>query len=261
VRRAVESAVKADVRAAADITLLLPNGYGRAPPQAAAIRAMLVPSGMALAPMPPIPPPRIDVLTTELSDVGQGIMARLKRETAQLHALLDGMVEPMLADVARYRRLLAGLRDAYRPIEGELTRHAPSLARSGYDLVERSKLGWLDRDLTALGSLRPGAIQIGYSLPDSTAAFGAIYVIEGATLGGQVISRQVIPALALSREGGCRFFSGYGVDTGERWRETRASIAAHLATVDAPEAANAMIAAAKDTFSLIDAALRARMCS
>ncbi|HKW09791.1 MAG TPA: biliverdin-producing heme oxygenase [Gemmatimonadaceae bacterium] len=201
------------------------------------------------------------MLTTELSDVGQGIMARLKRETAHLHALLDGRVEPMLVDLARYPRLLAGLRDAYCLIEHELTKHASSLARSGYDLAERSKVGWLDRDLTAFGRQRPGAIQTSYSLPDATAAFGAIYVIEGATLGGQVISRQVIPALALSEEGGCRFFSGYGADTGDRWRGTRESIAAHLATVDAPDAANAMIVAAKDTFSLIDAALRARMCT
>jgi len=201
------------------------------------------------------------VLTTELSDVEQGIMARLKRETAQLHALLDKMVEPMLADVARYRRLLAGLRDAYGLFERELRRHAPLLAEAGYDVARRSKLGWLDDDLHFLDVRGPASIPVGYLLPNATAAFGAIYVIEGATLGGQVIARQVIPALALSRERGCRFFTGYGVDTGDRWRETRESIAAHLAAIDASEAANAMIAAAKNTFSLIDAALRARMSS
>ncbi len=188
-------------------------------------------------------------------------MARLKSETAHAHARLDATVEPMLSELMRYQKLLAGLRDAYCVVDRELARHSEPLARAGHNLADRTKLAWLDDDLRAIGTLSPGATQTGYSLPNSTAAFGAVYVIEGATLGGQVIARQVIPALALSPKRGCRFFSGYGADTGGRWRETRDSIAAHLASVDAPGAPTAMISSAKDTFSLIEDALLARIRS
>lgn len=201
------------------------------------------------------------MFTTESTDVKCDIMARLKYETAPLHAELDAMVAPLLSERARYRSLLASLRDAYAAIERELARHAVQLARAGYDLAQRTKLRWLDDDLTTLNGPEPRAIRTSYTLANSSAALGAVYVVEGATLGGQVIARQVIPALALSSERGCRFFTGYGPETGERWRETRDAIETHLASRDVPEAANGTIAAARMTFALIDASLRARIRS
>ena len=188
-------------------------------------------------------------------------MARLKRETAPLHAELDAMVAPMLAERAQYRTLLGGLRDAYAVIERELARHAAELVRVGYDVAQRAKVCWLEDDLIALSEFEPSARRTSYMLPNASAAFGAVYVVEGATLGGQVIARQVIPAFALSPERGCHFFSGYGAETGERWRETRDAIVAHLASTGDLGAANATIAGATMTFSLIGAALRARIRS
>ena len=201
------------------------------------------------------------MFTTEPADVACDIMARLKLETAPLHAELDAMVAPMLAERAQYRMLLAGLRDAYVVIERELARHAAVLTRVAYDVARRTKLCWLDIDLAALWESAPSAIRTSYALSNASAAFGAVYVVEGATLGGQVIARQVIPALALSPERGCRFFTGYGGETGERWRETRDAIVAHLASTDDGDAANGTIAGARMTFSLIAAALRARIRS
>ena len=201
------------------------------------------------------------MFTTERSVVARDIMPRLKCETAQLHARIDATVESMLGDITGYQALLAGLYDAYFVIEHELAGHVAALARAGYKLAERTKLGWLEEDLKAFGSARRSANHPSYVLADSSIAFGAVYVIEGATLGGQVIARQVIPGLVLSPSRGCRFFSGYGADTGDRWRETRDSIAAHLASVDTPDSAGAMIDGAKNTFSLIDAALHARRAS
>ena len=207
-----------------------------------------------------LPSPKRDIVfTTEPTDVACDIMARLKRETAHLHAELDAMVAPMLTARARYQTLLAGLRDAYGVIEKELARHAPQLASAGYNVAQRTKLGWLDEDLTALSGSRPSAIRPSYSLPYVSAAFGAVYVVEGATLGGQVIARQVIPALALSSERGCRFFTGYGTETGERWRGTRDAIEGYHASTLEPDAANGTIAGARQTFSLITASLLARI--
>lgn len=48
-------------------------------------------------------------------------------------------------------------------------------------------------------------------------ALGYAYVIEGSTLGGRVILKQVAPALQLEEEG-TRFFAGYGAETGSFWK-------------------------------------------
>jgi heme oxygenase len=48
-------------------------------------------------------------------------------------------------------------------------------------------------------------------------ALGYAYVIEGSTLGGRVILKQVAPTLQLQDQG-IKFFSGYGAETGLFWK-------------------------------------------
>ena len=48
---------------------------------------------------------------------------------------------------------------------------------------------------------------------------GALYVIEGATLGGQVITRYIQSALKIDATNGGRFFAAYGDRTGLLWRD------------------------------------------
>jgi heme oxygenase len=54
--------------------------------------------------------------------------------------------------------------------------------------------------------------------PSLAYALGYCYVIEGSTLGGRVILKQVGPALKLDN-GGTQFFSGYGAETGKYWKD------------------------------------------
>jgi heme oxygenase len=55
---------------------------------------------------------------------------------------------------------------------------------------------------------------------DQADLVGALYVIEGATLGGQVISPQIQAGrLGVTPEHGGRFFHGYGEQTTPRWNE------------------------------------------
>jgi heme oxygenase len=51
------------------------------------------------------------------------------------------------------------------------------------------------------------------------ALIGTLYVIEGATLGGQVISRHLYRHLGFSANAGARFFNGYGDEaaTQQQW--------------------------------------------
>jgi heme oxygenase len=43
-------------------------------------------------------------------------------------------------------------------------------------------------------------------------------VLEGATLGGQIITRHLQTHLGLTPESGTAFFHGYGPETGPRWK-------------------------------------------
>jgi heme oxygenase len=54
--------------------------------------------------------------------------------------------------------------------------------------------------------------------PSLAYALGYCYVIEGSTLGGRVILKQVGPALKLDN-GGTQFFGGYGAETGKYWKD------------------------------------------
>jgi heme oxygenase len=47
---------------------------------------------------------------------------------------------------------------------------------------------------------------------------GTMYVLEGATLGGQFISRAVGQRFGFDQKKGCRFFSSYGPEVGSMWR-------------------------------------------
>jgi heme oxygenase len=57
------------------------------------------------------------------------------------------------------------------------------------------------------------------TLADSGALIGTLYVIEGATLGGKVISRHLKDSLGLGPTSGAHFFNGYGntVTTRNNW--------------------------------------------
>lgn len=186
------------------------------------------------------------------------IMGRLKAETAPEHARVDALMDLPGMTRARYIASLLALRDAHAAVERELARHATSLADSGYDVTARSKLAWLDADLAALDAAAAPATLPAFTLDSVPAACGAIYVMEGSTLGGQVIARHVATALGLSPESGCRYFSGYGRETGVRWREAGAAIS-QCADAYGEDAGDVMISAARETFALVEAALRNRL--
>jgi heme oxygenase len=84
-----------------------------------------------------------------------------------------------------------------------------------------------------------------------TAFLGAMYVMEGSTLGGQYIARQVEEALGLEPGVGDAYFRGYGERTGEMWRAFRAVL------MEVPEADGEMVIdAARAMFAVFGDGLR-----
>lgn len=83
--------------------------------------------------------------------------------------------------------------------------------------------------------------------PSMAYALGYAYVIEGSTLGGRVILKQVMPSLHLE-EDGTRFFAGYGADTGKYWKAFLQQFCAYILSNNAQEVA---IQGAQDAFTEI----------
>lgn len=160
------------------------------------------------------------------------MLPALKTATAGHHARVEALM-PSLGELATpggYAAALRALHAFHAAWEPALWR-APGLAAAGLVEAERRKLPLLERDLRALGvaplSLRPPAPAIA----DTAAALGALYVLEGATLGGRVIYRQVAGPLGITPARGGAYHHGYGAATGARWKEfgeaLRRWVAAH----------------------------------
>ena len=80
---------------------------------------------------------------------------------------------------------------------------------------------------------------------------GSLYVMEGSTLGGTFIARQVQSVFGFSGGQGDAYFRGHGEATGALWRETTAVLAAIP-----EEDADLVTGAARRTFAVFGAALR-----
>lgn len=158
-------------------------------------------------------------------------MAQLKAETAALHRGIEQVVPLMRPTLDRlaYRSYLARLLGYLRPLEEQLARFSGALRGLGVDFEARRKTPLVVRDLLFLGHdpHQLEAVPSCRHLPaaDSLAeAVGCLYVLEGSTLGGQVILRTLGPRLSLTANEGLAFLTGYAEQTGTSWRAFAESV-------------------------------------
>jgi heme oxygenase (biliverdin-IX-beta and delta-forming) len=151
------------------------------------------------------------------------LLDALRRATAAAHGRLEARLPVGRSNqtIATYRATLEALYGIYLPLEARLGVHAESLAPLRWE--PRRKVHLLRADLVTLGvtaaqiDALPQCSQVP-AVPDAPAALGCLYVVEGATLGGRVLSRRLRP-LGISPRRGGRFFHGYGEETGPMWVE------------------------------------------
>jgi heme oxygenase (biliverdin-IX-beta and delta-forming) len=171
------------------------------------------------------------MIATSHSSPG-AVRFRLREATAEAHRKLEAAMAltQRCADRASYGALLADLWGVYAPLEAELA--ALDWNGLGVELAQRAKTPWLCADLITLGlssggvAALPRASQLP-SIQSPADGFGVLYVLEGASLGGQLILRQIKASLGLDEQSGARFFSSYGAEVGERWRSFVAAMAAY----------------------------------
>lgn len=179
----------------------------------------------------------------------------LLRDGTQAHHARAEASLPLLDEaltVERYRELLARLLGFYAPLEQRLS--DASWSRIGLDPARRRKAPLLVADLRALALTdaqiaalpRCGDLPAVRALSD---ALGCLYVLEGATLGGQLVRRHVAARLGLGPENGCAFFAAYGDTVGPMWREYQQRLAALVEGGDAE--AVEVVDAARRTFDAL----------
>lgn len=183
------------------------------------------------------------------------ILERLRAETRPAHEAIERDLawESRVATLADYRGLLARFWGFHAVLEPAL---AASLDEPTF-FDPRRRLAHLAADLQVLG-LDDVAIRAlprpFLTLPrDRATSFGALYVLEGSTLGGQVIAKHIGRQLGLTAENGCRYYIAHGRDTGAMWKAFRLRLAEEAIRGDA----EAIVASATATFE----AMRHWLCA
>ena len=130
------------------------------------------------------------------------IMQRLKEETRHYHTHLEANPRSVAVlsesvSAASYLDLLQHFYGFYAPLEQQLARL--QWLHIGFNYDARRKLPGLEADLRFLGVDR-ATLPLCPNVPSITSlaqAVGTLYVIEGATLGGQIIRRHLQSKLGL----------------------------------------------------------------
>lgn len=183
------------------------------------------------------------------------ILQRLREQTLESHRRLEARLDllTMMLSLDRYRHLLARFYGFYLPVET----HLETVCRNSnleLQFPQRRKAHFLVQDLEALGLTGPqvNALPLCNTYPTLTLlpqALGCLYVLEGATLGGQIISRHLQKVHGLHAENGAAFFSSYGSNVGAMWRAFGAAI---LSYPSGPTEDAVIIRTACETFAALE---------
>lgn len=148
------------------------------------------------------------------------IMMKLKEATKPQHDSLENAVDILrtASTLEGYANLLRGFYSFHASIEDSLS-HL-DWQKLNFDYDSRRKKHLLAKDLEILG-IDVDKLSGWQDLPavaEAPQAVGCLYVLEGSTLGGQIISRHLAKQLALNPENGAAFFNSYGERVGEMWK-------------------------------------------
>jgi heme oxygenase (biliverdin-IX-beta and delta-forming) len=180
------------------------------------------------------------------------IRSDLSAATSLLHRRLEARLPFATNDVSVYRRTLQAYYGFYLPLERSLADAASRI--SGLDWANRIKAPALRRDLRVLGltAQEIDTLPECRALPEIASeaqTLGVLYVIEGATLGGQALREQINTNLDVDSDTGAAFMNVYGSNTDALWR----AFLVRLLEVHEPDETTQAVVAAQQTFICFEA--------
>lgn len=175
------------------------------------------------------------------------LQAELRAATRDLHHRLDhhDLLAPLVRsslDVADYALALQALYAINAPTEQAISDYIDTQGLA-FDYATRRRMPDLLADLEYLGINTPQLAWAGPSIRSHGQLIGCLYVLEGSTLGGRVIYKQLQNALKLNQQTGGRFFAGHGELTMPMWQAFwtfAAEICSPGQITDATQAASAL---------------------
>jgi heme oxygenase len=176
------------------------------------------------------------------------VLQLLREATAAQHKALEECL-PFLSpelDQPLYRQIIEAYYGFHAPLQLAIER----FCANDPAIIERRKVPTLLKDLAALGL---STEQI-HALPQCTdlpllknraQLLGVMYVMEGATLGGQMLRRLMKDKLGITPDRGGEFLDVYGSATGSRWK----AFLAQLSAFDSAQQNPQIVASARLTFA------------
>jgi heme oxygenase len=180
-------------------------------------------------------------------------LEQLRRETLPDHNAVEQSV-PLMddeLDLDTYVSYLVKLHGIIATWEECAPPNAPAWIRPLLAARRRGQLLTLDLkwfSADASGEARPALPE----MSDSAGLLGAMYVVEGSTLGGRLIARHVELALGLTAGQGNAYFRGHNERTGQLWKEFCDALRTNVPDSET----DAVIAAAKAMFGVFGAWMR-----
>jgi len=178
------------------------------------------------------------------------LLERLKAETRPAHERIENAMnlERRIASRDSYTDLLTRLYGFHCAWEEAASAKAPD--KAFFDTRCKTKL--LAKDLAALGLKEDEIIRLPQCKPlmpleSPAAVLGSMYVVEGSTLGGALIAREVERRLGYDATTGCAYFRSYGRDIAIMWKQ----FGTMLQEASSPEADDVIVATAQKTFDIM----------
>lgn len=173
---------------------------------------------------------------------------RLRTETRSIHQALEKALIPGIRQAVTpeaYAKILKKFYGYFKAMETLLDAQLSDNIVPAYS--QRRKSQAIVEDLKSLNSSED--LPVSNDLPEISTipeALGAMYVLEGSTLGGRVITKMLMQNLNFQDAAHLKFFSGYGDQTEAMWGSFLETLNKHA---EDERAQHEIINAASDTFS------------
>lgn len=155
------------------------------------------------------------------SSITVDFLDKLKNQTASAHKKLESLpvsasiLSPnmKISDYCHYLSLMYDVHKSTQEIVFPLLKNHIS------DLEERAKTPLITDDLSFLNCAKSDTFSV-FKNQDVSVPFalGILYVIEGSTLGGRFILKNIETIPGLDQQKGVSYFTGYGNKTGSYWK-------------------------------------------
>lgn len=188
---------------------------------------------------------------------------RLRVASGEAHERTECAVDWKVAfsTIPRYLSVLTAFYPVMLRIDALVA--GPLAGKKLRDQENRRSATWIEQDIALLGgNLSKGLSEhvSGFLLPpvattSPSEAIGELYVLEGSSLGSQILARLLKASLGIDSQTGGKYFTAYGAETMPRWQRFRGWLDERL--VETPDLEEALDGSRR-MFAFVEFQLKAR---